>query len=145
MTLHQLDTLTPNQQEGRMKGIAMVCALSLLIGGVALVPNAVQGAPWISAADSYAAPWVTDMEHELLKKEYWMIYANDLRIPQKEVLRLLNQAAKAQEANDPVLAQQLAREALGVFEEGVRRHYYDQADIEPITTYIRQHLPIRVS
>jgi hypothetical protein len=128
-----------------MKLTAVVCALSLLIGGVMLVSSAVQGAPWISAADSYAAPWVTDMERELLKKEYWMIYANDPRTPQKEVLRLLNLAAKAQEANDPVLAQQLAREALGVFDEGVRRHYYEQTDIEPLTTYVRQHLPIKVS
>ncbi len=128
-----------------MKSIAMACALSLLIGGVVLVPNTMQAAPWISAADSYAAPWVTDIEHELLKNEYWMIYANDPRTPQKEVLRLLNQAAKVQEANHSVLAQQLAREALGVFEEGVRRHYYEQTDIEPLTTYIRQHLPIKVS
>lgn len=128
-----------------MKLTAVVCALSLLIGGVALVPNSVQGAPWISAADSYAAAWVKGMEHELLKKEYWMIYANDPRTPQKEVLRLLNRAAKAHEANDSALAQQLAREALGVFEEGVRRHYYQQSDIEPITTYIRQHLPIKIS
>lgn len=128
-----------------MKLTAMVCALSLLIGGVALVPSSVQGAPWISAADSYAASWVKDIEQELLKKEYWMIYANDPRTPQKEVLRLLNRAAQAQAANDMALAQQLAREALGVFEEGVRRHYYEQSDIQPITTYIRQHSPIKIS
>jgi len=128
-----------------MKLTAVVCALSLLIGGVALVPNDVQSAPWISEADSYAAPWVKDMEQELLKKEYWMIYANDPRTPQKEVLRLLNRAAKALEANDSALAQQLAREALGVFEEGVRKHYYSQSDIEPIMTYMRQHLPGKIS
>ena len=66
---------------------------------------------WISASDSYGATWVTDIEKELLKKEYWMIYANDPRTPQKEVLRLLNRAAKAHAANDVALAQQLAREA----------------------------------
>ena len=128
-----------------MKLTAVVCALSLLLGGVALVPNDVQGAPWISGADSYAAPWVKDMEQELLKKEYWMIYANDPRTPQKEVLRLLNRVANALEAKEPALAQQLAREALGVFEEGVRKHYYAQSDIDPIMTYIRQHLPIKIS
>lgn len=128
-----------------MKLIAVVCALSLLIVGVALNPSTVHGAPWISAAETYAASWVKDIEKELLKKEYSMIYANDPRTPQNEVLRLLNRAAKAQEANDPALAQQLAREALGVFEEGVRRHYYTQSDIEPITTYIKQHLPIKMS
>lgn len=128
-----------------MKVLALFCALSLLIGGVALVPNVVQGAPWISGAESYAAPWVKDMEQELLKKEYRMVYANDPRSPQHVALRLLNEAAKAQEANNPVLAQELAREALGVFEEGVRRHYYTWSEIEPVTTYIRQHMPIKSS
>jgi hypothetical protein len=59
-------------------------------------------------------------------------------------LRLLNRAAQAHAANDSALAQQLARKALGVFEEGVRRHYYTQSEIEPITSYIRQHVPIKV-
>jgi hypothetical protein len=73
-----------------------------------------------------------DVEKELLKKEYWMIYANDPRAPQNEVLHLLNRAAKAQEANDPVLARELVREAFGVFEEGVRRHYYTQSTLNPL-------------
>ena len=128
-----------------MKRTAVVCALSLLIGGVALIPSSAQSAPWISAADSFGATWVTDIEKELLKKEYWMIYANDPRTPQKEVLRLLNGAAKAHAANDAALAQQLAREALDVFEEGVRRHYYTEAEIKPLTTYIREHIPIKLS
>ena len=128
-----------------MKRTAMVCALSLLIGGVALIPNVVQGAPWISGAESYAAPWMKDMERELLKKEYWMIYANDPRTPQNEVLHLLNRAAKAQTGNDPSLAQELVRQALEVFEEGVRRHYYTRSEIEPIMSYIRQHVPINIS
>ena len=128
-----------------MKRPAVVCALSLLIGGVALIPSSVHSAPWISAADSYSSPWVTDIEKEVLKKEYSMIYANDPRTPQKEVLRLLNRAAKAYAANDIALAQQLAREALGVFEEGVRRHYYTLSEIEPLTTYIKEHIPIKFS
>jgi hypothetical protein len=125
-----------------MKRIAMVCALSLLIGGVALIPNLANSAPWISGAESYGAPWMKDVEKELLKKEYWMIYANDPRAPQNEVLHLLNRAAKAQEANDPVLARELVREAFGVFEEGVRRHYYTQSDIAPIMSDLRHHVPI---
>jgi hypothetical protein len=88
---------------------------------------------------------VKDIEQELLKKEYWMIYANDPRTPQNEVLHLLNRAAKAQQANDPGLARELVRQALNVFEEGVRRHYYLPSDIEPITSYIRQHVPIKLS
>jgi hypothetical protein len=128
-----------------MKITAVLCALSLLIGGGAVIPSTAHSAPWISGADSYSASWVADVKKELLKKEYSMIYANDPRTPQKEVLRLLNRAAKAHEAKDTALAQQLARDALGVFEEGVRRHYYTQSEIEPITTYIRQHIPIKIS
>lgn len=118
-----------------MRVTAILCALSLLIGGVALTPAPVQGAGWISGAETYAAPWVKDVEQELLKKDYWTVYASDPRTPQAVVLHKLNQAAKAQEAKDSELAQQLVREALGVFEEGVRKHYYSQSDIEPITTY----------
>lgn len=128
-----------------MKRTAVVCALSLLIGGVALIPDAVESAPWISGADSYAAPWMKDIEKEVLKKDYAMIYANDPRSPQREVLRLLNRAAKAQQANDPALARELVGQALNVFEEGVRRHYYTASDIAPITDYIRQHVPIKIS
>jgi len=128
-----------------MKRTAVMCALSLLIGGVALNPSSVHSAPWISAGDSYGSAWVTDIEKELLKKEYWMIYANDPRVPQKEVLRLLNRAANAHAANDVALAQQLAHEALGVFEEGVRRHYYAQSEIELLTAYIQAHIPIKLS
>jgi hypothetical protein len=128
-----------------MRLTAVVCALSLLIGGVALIPSAVHGAPWISAADSYAATWVSDIEKELLKKDYSMVYANDPRTPQQIVLRLLNQAAKAHEANNSALAQQLVRDALRVFDEGVRKHYYTQSEIEPIISYIKQHVPIELS
>jgi hypothetical protein len=51
-----------------MKPTAVVVALSLLIGGVALMPNSVESAPWISSGDTYAAPWVKDIEQELLKR-----------------------------------------------------------------------------
>ncbi|MDX2253019.1 MAG: hypothetical protein NW202_12085 [Nitrospira sp.] len=128
-----------------MKVTAILCALSLLIGGVALMPSSLGAANWISGADSYAASWVTDIEQELLKKTYLNVYANDPRTPQMVALRLLNQAAKAQEANDRILAQQLVHDALEVFEEGVRRHYYSSSDIEPIMTFIRQHAPIKTS
>ena len=53
--------------------------------------------------------------------------------------------SRPQQANDPGLARELVRQALNVFEEGVRRHYYLPSDIEPITSYIRQHVPIKLS
>ncbi len=48
-------------------------------------------------------------------------------------------------SSDPGLARELVRQALNVFEEGVRWHYYLPSDIEPITSYIRQHVPIKLS
>ena len=126
-----------------MRVSAGLCTLSLLIGGAALMPIPVHAAGWISGADVYAAPWVQDVEQELLKKDYQYVYTNDPRAPQIVVLRKLNEAAKAQEAS--ALAQQLVRDALEVFEEGVRKHYYSQSDIDPITTFIRQHVPIKIS
>ena len=128
-----------------MRVTGVYCALSLLIGGVALNPTPVHAAGWLTEADAYAAPWVKDIEQELLKKDYSTVYASDPRTPQVVVLRKLNDAAKAQAAEDSTLVQQFVRDALSVFEEGVRKHYYSQSDIEPITTFIRQHVPIKPS
>jgi hypothetical protein len=123
---NQSQTITPNQvtKEGPMKRSVVVCALALLIGWVALKPTPVHAAGWLTGADAYAAPWVKEIEQELLKKDYSTIYANDPRAPQVVVLRTLNEAAKAQAAEDSMLAQQFVRDALSVFEEGVRKHYY---------------------
>lgn len=128
-----------------MRVTAMLCALSLLIGGVALMPSSLEAAGWISGSDSYVAPWVKDIEQELWKKDYRDLYANDPRTPQVVALRLLNQAAKAEKANDSLLAQQLVRDALEVFEAGVRKYYYSPSEIEPIMTFIRQHAPSKTS
>lgn len=68
-------------------------------GGCCCLSNVAVSAPWISGSDTDAAPWVSQIEQELLKKEYWMIYANDPRTPQKEAIRLLNRAARAYEAS----------------------------------------------
>lgn len=128
-----------------MRVTAMLCALSLLIGGVALMPSSLEAAGWISGIDTYVAPWIKDIEQELWKKDYRDLYANDPRTPQVVALRLLNQAAKAEKANDSLLAQQLVRDALEVFETGVRKHYYSPSEIEPIMTFIRQHAPSKTS
>jgi len=128
-----------------MRVTTMLFALSLLIGGVALMPSAMEAAGWISGADTYVAPWVKDIEQELFKKDYRDVYANDPRTPQVIALRLFNQAARAQETNDNRLAQQLVQDAIEVFEEGVRRHYYSSSEIEPIMTFIRQRVPIKTS
>jgi hypothetical protein len=128
-----------------MRITAVLAALSLLMGGVALMPSSSEAANWISGIGSSTAPWVKDIEQELLKNDYRDIFANDPRTPQMTALRLLAQAAKAQEAKERVLAQQLVRDALRVFEEGVRRHYYSSSEIEPILTFIRQRTAMAIS
>ena len=59
-------------------------------------------------------------------------------------LRLLNQAARAQEANDNRLAQQLVQDALKVFEEGVRKLLFVIRDRADHDVY-REHVPIKSS
>lgn len=128
-----------------MRITAMFCTLSLLIGGAALaMAKPAEAAGWLSASESYAAPWVKEIEDELLKKDYRYVFVNDPRTPQASVLRLLNQAARALEAKDSALAEKLAREAIGVLEEGVRKHYFSESDIEPITKFIREHTPVKI-
>lgn len=126
-----------------MRIAAVLTALSLLISGMAVMPSSSEAAGWISSADSYAASWVKDIEQELLKKDYRDIFANDPRTPQVVALRLLNEAAKAQKADNGTLVRQLVHNALEVFEEGVRKHYYSSSEIEPIMTFIRDHVPLK--
>jgi len=118
-------------------------ALSLLIGLVLLVPSMGGAANWISGDEGYAAKWVKDIEQELYKQDYWMVFMNDPRTPQPTVLHLLNRATIAYEAKSPQLAKDLVNEALEVLQDGVRRHYFSQADVDPIITYIKQHVPVQ--
>jgi hypothetical protein len=127
-----------------MRLFVVVCALSLLLGGVALGPAPAGAAEWISGADSYASAWVKDIELELNKKEHRAVFLNDPRTPQASILRLLNRAAIAHEARNEALAQQLVREALEVIENGVRKSYYTQEDVQPITSFIKQHVPVKL-
>jgi hypothetical protein len=132
-------------KEGHMKVTAVFCMLFLLIGGAAFVSTNAEAAAWISGSDSYAAPWVKDIEQELMKKEYRYVFGNDPRTPQASVLRLLNRAALAYQADDTAQAEQLVHDALDVLDDGVRRHYFSQSDIAPIVDFIRRHTPVKTS
>lgn len=127
-----------------MRFVIVVCALSLLMAGVALEPAPVWAAGWISAADSHASAWVTDIEKELYKKDYRWVFLNDPRIPQASVVRLLNRAAVAHEAKNDELARELVGEAIEVIEEGIRKNYYSREDVRPIISFIKQHVPVKL-
>ncbi|HEU4635409.1 MAG TPA: hypothetical protein VFS41_04475 [Edaphobacter sp.] len=88
------------------------------------------------------ASWVKEIEKELNKKDYRPLFMNDPRTPQASVLNLLSRAAEAAKAGDEALAQDLVHQAVDVLEDGVRRHYYEQSDIQPLLDYITQHAPV---
>lgn len=137
-----VDVINPLTKEGTMRNhvVRIVLALSLLLGGMAHLSPGAQAAPWISGADS---TWVKDIEKELNKKDYRPLFLNDPRTPQASVLSLLGRAATAAEAGNDALAQDLVHRAIDVLEDGVRRHYYEQSDIDPLLSYIKQHAPIK--
>lgn len=122
----------------------VVCALSLLLAGVALEPAPVGAAGWISTANSHASAWVTEIEKELYKKDYRWVFLNDPRTPQASVVRLLNRAAAALEAKNDELAKELVGEAIEVIEEGIRKNYYSREDVRPIMSFIKQHVPVKL-
>jgi hypothetical protein len=131
-----------------MRTSVFLCAVSLLLASMTMTPS-VGGAAdwlgWVSGDESFAATWVKDIEQELNKKDYRAVFLNDPRAPQASVLRLLNRAAMAYNAKNAALSEELVREALEVFEEGVRKHYYTAEDIKPIISAIRQRTPIKAA
>ncbi len=123
---------------------AILLSLSLLVGGTALPPMG-HTAQWISGRETFASDWVAKVEEQLSKKEYRYVFANDPRAPQASILRLLNQAARAHAANKELMAQDFAKQALAVLQEGVRRHYYSEQDVAPIVKRIQEQIPVPLS
>lgn len=129
----------------RARLLAFAVSLSLLLAGIAMMPQVAHSAAWISGTESFASEWVAKIEQELSKKEYRYVFANDPRTPQASVLRLLNRAAQAQAAHDEAMAKELVREAMAVLQDGVRRNYYSAGDVEPILQHIQEQIPIKLS
>lgn len=119
--------------------VRIMLALSLLFGGMAYLAPGALAAPWISGAES---TWVKEIEKELNKKDYRPLFMNDPRTPQASVMSLLSRAARAAESGNEALAQDLVHRAIDVLEDGVRRHYYEQSEIQPLLDYIKQQAPI---
>jgi hypothetical protein len=102
---------------------------------------------WITVAPANpsVAPWVKDIERELMKVQYRPLWSNDPRSPQVSMMYLLHDAANALTAQNEAVAKDLVRRALNVLREGIARGYYSQSDIDPIVTYIKTHAPVRLS
>jgi hypothetical protein len=102
---------------------------------------------WITVApaNTSVAPWVKDIERELMKVQYRPLWSNDPRSPQVSMMYLLKDAADALTAQNEAVAKDLVRRALNVLREGIARGYYSQSDIDPIVTYIKAHAPVRLS
>jgi hypothetical protein len=109
------------------------------------LPLTSHAAPWISGRDTFASDWVAKVEQELSKQDYRYVFANDPRAPQASIVRLLNQAARAQAAHNEVLAKDLAKQAMDVLRDGVRRHYYSEQDVAPLIKHIQEQILITLS
>jgi hypothetical protein len=97
-------------------------------------------ADWLApAADQdVTAPWVNDITSQLEKDPYRDIFMNALgNSPQAVVVRYLNNAAQALQAGNKPLAQSYVDRTIDIFDNGVRRGYYSQTDVEPIKKLIR--------
>lgn len=136
--------------------ICTVCMVSLPFAGQSFgasdafsAPNARTPAPlsWITVApaNTYVAPWVHNIERELMKKQYRSLWSNDPRSPQVSMMYLLNDAARVLAKHNEALAKDFVRRALNVLGEGIARGYYSQSDIDPIVTYIKTHAPVRLN
>lgn len=97
-------------------------------------------ADWLApAADQdVMAPWVNDITSQLEKDPYRGVFMNALGYsPQAAIVRYLNNAAQALQAGNKPLAQSYVDRAIDLFDRGVRRGYFSQADVVPIKKMIR--------
>ena len=113
-------------------GFAVAAALFLATPGLA--------ADWLApAADQdVTAPWVNDITAQLNEEPYRDVFVNALgNSPQAAIVRYLNNAAQALQAGNKPLAQSYVDRTIDIFDNGVRRGYYSQTDVEPIKKLIR--------
>jgi hypothetical protein len=118
------------------KALGFVLAAAFLF----VVPGMILAADWLApAADqTVTAPWVKDIAAQLTKDPYRDVFVNAPgEPPHPAVIRYLNGAAQAIQAGNKLLAQSYVDRTLAIFDNGVRRGYYTQADVEPIKKIIR--------
>ena len=105
-----------------------------------LFANPGVAADWLApAADqTVTASWVNDIITQFNQEPYRGVFLNALgSTPQSAIVRYLNNAAEALQAGNKPLAQSFVDRAIGIFDMGVQRGYYSQADVEPIKMLIR--------
>jgi hypothetical protein len=125
----------------RRQGRWRVGALSMLAAGILFFASPVGAAEWIPGYSDSTTGWLKDIEQRLNSDEFRPIFMNDPRTPQESIMRFLNSAARAYEANNPAMAESLIERAMEVLETGVSKHYYSKADVAPIVSYIEAVVP----
>jgi hypothetical protein len=117
----------------------------MLAAGLLFVASPAGAAEWIPGYGEGQSEWLKDVEQKLNSEEYRSIFMNDPRAPQQSVMRFLKDAARAYEAQNPAMAESLIERAMEVLENGVAKHYYSKAEVEPIVSYIEAATPKKKS
>lgn len=102
-----------------------------------------EASDWLpgTPADALTYPWVNSVNQELNKPEFRPVFLNDPRSPTVPMIHLFNRAAQAQKDNNLPLAKDFVRQALLVFDRGIEKGYYAEAEIAPIRKAILVHVP----
>ncbi len=114
---------------------ALGCVVAVL-----LFASSTFAADWLApAADqTVTAPWVKNVTAKLNEAPYRDVFAHSMgEPPHSAIVRYLNGAANAIEASNKPLAESYVDRTIALFDKGVRRGYYMQADVEPIKQLIR--------
>lgn len=105
----------------------------------ALSPSHTIAAQWLAPAaeERITADWVKDVARALRKDRFKNVFMNQpFGCDQCRVIEFLNHAADALENDNPKLAKSFVQRALNVFENGLDRGWYEEADIRPIKRLI---------
>lgn len=117
-----------------------VGVLAMLAAGMLFLSSA-GAAEWISGLSDGTIGWLKEVELKLNSDEYRATFVNDPRAPQESVMRFLKSAARAYDAKNPAMAESFIDKAVRVLETGVSKHYYSEADIAQIVSFIEEAAP----
>ena len=122
------------QDKVRVGVLAMLAAWMLFLSSAG-------AAEWISGLSDGTTGWLKEVALKLNSDEYRAMFVNDPRTPQESVMRFLKRAARAYDAKNPAMVGSFIDKAVGVLKTGVSKHYYSEADIAQIVSFIEEAAP----